>query len=198
MYAAAALVGAALGTVVPTPYDIMLAEDLVYAPADAPAGEWWPRGRSAVLFVAGRDGVVDPEAHWNVFPLGGKTSWAREVAAVRQNVARVKDAPRLCEGDWLPPAAEAYQIFIFNLTHAEHLRVRLLWEPDRADRIAVAIDETRRLADLWLAIHNTRTREPWDKPRRMRLAAVREMIGEEAWANRELPPVAALWSFTPR
>lgn len=198
MYAAAVLIVAALSAVVPTPYDIMLAEDLVYAPADAPTGAWWPRGRSAILFVAGRDGVVDPNTFWNMFPYGGQTSWAREVGCVRANAARVADAPRLCEGDWLPPAAEAYQTYIFNLTYAEHLRVRLLWEPDRAARIAPAIVETCRLADLWFAIYDAGTKRDWDSPRRMRLAAVRDLLGEEAWANRELPPAAALWSFVPR
>lgn len=195
----AAAVAVAVTAVAPTPYDILVAQDIVYAPPAAPPGEWWPRGRAAVLFVTVRDGVIDPALQWQMFPGGGADNWAVEVGYVRRNVARVKGAPAAWEGDWLPPAGEAYATYLFNVTYANHLRERMRWEPDRAARICVALSETEVLAQKWYAVYEAgRDVAHWDNPRRGRLADLRELLGEEAWAARELPPTCAAWSFAPR
>lgn len=181
--------------VAPSPYALLRAEALAYAPYGAPAGDPWPGGRSAVLAVAVRDGALDPEGMSVMFrPVD---LWETEVNYVRQNVAAVRRAPPLTDLDWLPPAHEAARVAQFNRAFAATLADRLLWEPDRRGRLGPAAVETARLARVWNMVADVHAYRGWNSPRRLRLALLRDELGEAAWAARELPPAAAWWAFAP-
>lgn len=199
MYAAAVLVTAMLGDVVPTPYDLMCAEALVTAPAGSPVyAEPWPRARAAVLTVMVREGAIDPEHFGVMFPFAAGSGWAPEVDNARKNIAAVKHTPPLHHLDRFPPPAVAFKLYELNRDHAARLTARLAWEPDRAARIGAAITESRWLADTWYLVHELGVSRRWERPQRLRLAALRDALGEELWESPDLIPAAATWSFDAR
>ena len=196
MYAAAVLVTAMMADVVPTPYDILVADSVLREPPNVPPPAPWPRGRNAFLFVLVREEAIDPECMSSMFPASG--IWDNEVNYARRNIAVVKDAPRLYHLARFPAWDVATQLHELNRDHAERLKERLAWEPDRRDRLAPAVAESLRLARLWKMVAEVQTVRNWDCPRRLRLAQLRTYMGAELWDSHEPIPVAAAWSFESR
>lgn len=196
MYAATVLVTAMMADVVPTPYDLIVADAVLHESLNVPPPEPWPRGRNAFLTVLVREEAIEPECMSSMFPVG--CNWGYEVNYARRNIAAVKHAPRLYHLNRFPSGEEALKLHELNRDHAIRLKDRLEWEPDRYDRIKPAITESLRLARMWKLVAEVHAVRDWSRPRRVRLAELRSFMGEELWDSWEPLPVAATWSFEPR
>ena len=66
---------------------------------------------------------------------------------------------------------------------------------DRADVIGVAVAETDRLYRVWDAVRDARCEFYYVTVRRQALKRLKEMVGDEAFAEVDLPPHVPGWRF---
>lgn len=183
-------------TITPTPHDLIRAETLLGQPVGTYAEQptEWNRTRLALLAVMRRDGAVDPGGEHAWF-CGCR--WDEELDHAREVMASVRGCPESWEGDWLPDPNLCRRIGQLNHEHAARLMELLRWETDRAGILEAAACESEVLAGVWWEL--ARAGEPggWQRPRRVRLADARLVLGP-GWDAREWPESAVWWSLRPR
>ncbi len=188
------MLGAVLALLLPTPYDLTRADTLLHQPPGVPA-EPWPRGRAAVLTVMLRLGAVDPGGEGMWFP--PSLRWQDELDGARDLVRAVHSCPARDDGDWLPDAGTCHTAAAAGRAHADRLRTRAVWEPDRQALLERAAAECDGLAAVWELLGAAGCPQGWQRPRRVVLGEVRSALGPR-WDRREWPEAVVWWSLAAR
>lgn len=178
-----------------TPYELLRMEAALRAPVGAPfePGDA-ARDRRALAEVCVRLEVyARDEANWRTTPLWG---FQDELDDARTWFHELADCPPLADGDWLPPEEVSAKVRQFHDAWEQYMAEVALWNPDWAGRIEVMVREGRRIREVYSTAEWARMSYAAPSTRRSHLRTLRRMIGEEAWAERRLPPTAVWWAFT--
>lgn len=192
----AILVSTALSAApLPSNYDLIHAEAVLYAPDEDEVHAVPPRLAAALRLVALRLEVLDQrEARYYPFD----TFAAVEVGVLRNRVRALKDAPPTHTIERLPPGAEISLALEFARAHRNRLQERVLWEADRATLLVAALTEQERLINFWHDAMTARSEAYYLPARRLALARVRDAIGPERFDAGDWPAYCPAWSFSPR
>lgn len=132
--------------------------------------------------------VVGPHENW-------ASDFRSELRYVRHYARTLQNAPRLVDTERLPPPCVATEFLRFNEAYQCHLANQQLMLAHRADDVGDALGEARQLHRIWDAVRrSSATNQAWAYRRRT-LCQLREMVGEEAFANGKLPPCVPVWRF---
>lgn len=191
------ILAAGLG-VVPTPYEMALAESLLAAPAgvveEFPADES-RRSRlgEAVRRIAVRDELLDPRecSYFLVTP----EAFQADLDILRVRRASLAGAPLVGDANRLPNRDAVNNLATFNRAFRRHLENRLVWEAERSDLFGSVLEETDRLYRVWDAVRDARCEFYYVTVRRDALARLVRLIGADAYERMELPPHVPGWRF---
>jgi hypothetical protein len=178
------------------PSDLLLAIALLSAPVgtpeQAPTSERWPVMVAAVRWVAVDWEIMDEREG---LPRSNPLLFQGDIDELRMRRIELAEAPRLNEAAWLPTLQAANNNITFNRAYRNGLIQRLQWEPDRADTIITALDETEQLNQMWNAIREAKSDSCWTPYRRRNLAELKRLMSEEDWQACVLPPYVPDWRF---
>jgi hypothetical protein len=162
---------------------------VIYWPTDLPVpSKTAPEAWQALRHVAQLLEIVGPHESWG-------TDFASDLRYVRQYHRLLRDAPPLADAYRLPPPSLARELCSFNEAFQSYLRVQKLIYLYRAEELDVVLQETARLHEVWDAVRRAGSPgEPWALRRRM-LQKLREILGDAAYYNRELPCWVPVWRF---
>jgi len=110
----------------------------------------------------------------------------------RQELA---DAPPVQDSLRFPDRATVNEFLSFNRSYRQHIDVRQPLELGHWWTYQEALQETDQLYQIWDTVRDARCEYYYVTVRRQALKKLREMLGEEAYYNGQLPPYVPLWRF---
>ena len=177
--------------------DLLLAAVLLAippgTPATCPQPDDWPRLRDAVRAVAVEQEILDRrEAR---YLLTKPEDFCTDLNMLRRRHRDLADAPRVADAERFPDRPAVNELVRFNRAFRRHIDQRCQLEADRAVALGQVLAETDRLYQVWDCVRDARCDFYYVTARRQALQKLRDLIGEEAYAEGELPPNVPTWRF---
>ena len=180
-----------------TPCDLILAAALIAAPPGtpepAPLPEQWAGLQAALHKTAVEMEILDERE--TRYVLARPDDFEADLNLLRRRYVDLADAPKLGEAGRFPDRRAVSEYITFNREYRKTLETRQVWESDRADLIRVVVLETDQLYKVWDAVRDARCEFYYVTVRRQALKRLKEVIGDEAFANADLPPCVPEWRF---
>jgi hypothetical protein len=180
-----------------SPSDLMLAALLLTAPVGAPEQtppqERWPAMQGAIHQIAIDWEILDPRE--TRYVLGKPEDFQEDLNFLRKRRIDFEDVPKVSESDRLPTKQAVNDNIRFNRAYRKNLETRLTWEPDRANLINEAIQETEKLYKIWDAMRDAKCDYHYVTVRRLALKRLKDLIGPEVYLTGESPPYVPDWRF---
>jgi len=118
-----------------------------------------------------------------------------DLEMLRRRYRELADAPPLADCLRFPDRTMVHDLLSFNYAYRRHLEVRQSLERTDRSELQAALRETDTLYRIWDAVRDVRCEYYYVAVRRRALKRLRELLGEEAYSNGQLPPVVPLWRF---
>lgn len=138
---------------------------------------YWKALQAAALQLE----IVSPAERWI-------EDFRSEVNYVRRHARELRTAPPLDDCRLLPPRYVALIGHVMNLEHQHHLEARRRAELHHADGLDDALQAARQAGEVWELIDKATKEEGSWVCRRRSLAALRELLGPEAYYSGWRPP----------
>lgn len=176
--------------------NFFLAVTLLTAPPEfedvSPPGDW-SGFSSAAQQLAVQWEIMDPrEKNYILYDV---KNFRGDITMLRVRYFDMKDAPRTWEANRLPPRPFCNEMSGFNRRYRKHLEERLELEQDRRAILTEAIGETEELFRIWDAARDAQCEYYYVIHRRRALKRLKELMGDEDYAEMRLPPSVPLWRF---
>lgn len=178
----------------PTPaaYSRMLAESDLLAETGTPMLSEDSEHLRALQWLAEREELMDSRERGYVCRFAAQS----EIDFLRNRRIRLAQAPSLAECRAYPATQEeAVRAIQFNRAYKAHLELRQLWEPDRAELIRQAINETDTCYQAWSCVRDMKIPSCYLTVQRQAALELSRLIGAESFRRGELPPVVPYWRF---
>lgn len=180
-----------------SPSDLVLAAMLLSAPVgtieQAPTQDRWPILQSALHKTAIEWEILDSRE--TRYVLAKLDDFQEDLDFLRKRRVDFENLPKVAESERLPTRQLINDYIRFNRAYRKNLETRLLWEPDRADIIGDAIQETERLYKIWDAMRDAKCEFHYVTVRRLALRKLEDMMGSDAYTSGDLPPYVPEWRF---
>jgi hypothetical protein len=177
--------------------DYLLALQLLTSPADAIDLHAEPRN-----YMALRPALQRLSIHWEIldprevrYVLTRPEDFSSDVNLLRRRYCDLADAPALCDCQRFPGRDVVNELLSFNRAYRQYLGSRQPIDLARWWDFRAALQETDYLYQVWDTLRDARCEYYYVTVRRRALKKLREMLGEEAYFNGELPPHVPLWRF---
>ncbi len=123
------------------------------------------------------------------------SEFQQDLDMLRRRNVELRDAPRVCEADKLPPREWVSQLCTFNRGYRSYLDNRRDLEQDREDVLSAAICETDAAYRVYDLVRDSKADFYYVVVRRQALQRLRDRLTEEEWAAVRLPPPVPVWRF---
>jgi hypothetical protein len=177
--------------------DSLLVLAMLTAPVDAPmpagAGERLDRLRPKLQKLAVRWEILDPREVRYI--LARPDDFVSDLNLVRRRYQALADAPALSDCQRFPDRDAVNELLSFNRAYRQHLGLRQPMELSRWWELRTALQETDHLYQVWDNVRDARCEYYYVTVRRQALKKLREMIGEDAYYNGQMPPSVPIWRF---
>ena len=160
---------------------------------ESPTAEQWPSLQQAVQKLAVDWEILDRNE--TKFLFANADEFGKDLNILRRRYQDLKDAPKVADCNRFPDKQTLCDRIRFNREYRRTLDVRYHYETDRTEEIRTAMCETDRLYQAWDAARDARCEYYYVTVRRQALKKLRDQIGEDAYANAELPPNVPMWRF---
>jgi hypothetical protein len=114
---------------------------------------------------------------------------------LRRRHSDLADAPSSYDCFRFPERQAINEFLTFNRAYRQHLDMRQPCEPSRWWELRTAVQETDHLYQVWDTVRDARCEYYYVTVRRQALKRLREMVGDDAYYNGQLPPYVPLWRF---
>ncbi|HEV3258915.1 MAG TPA: hypothetical protein VG013_18740 [Gemmataceae bacterium] len=149
--------------------------------------------RFVVQMLAVRWEIMDPrEASYT---LTRPEELQEDLTELRRRFRDLADAPPVYESLRFPDKASINGYLAFNRAYCRQLALRRPVELAHAAELDAALHEAEQLQDLWDTVKGARCEYYFVSYRRECLKKLREMMGDRAYYNGQLPPPVPLWRF---
>ena len=179
------------------PSEYVLALALLTAPADAPAPAVATHDfaivQSAIQKLAIERQLLDPRE--KPFVLARPRYFQADLAMLRQRYHELIDAPPVHDSLRFPDRAMVNDALAFNRAYRRQIDGRQPREPSRWWEVRNALDEADYLYEIWDNVRDARCEYYYITVRRQALKKLRELIGDQAYYNSQLPPYVPMWRF---
>ena len=118
-----------------------------------------------------------------------------EISMIRGRYIDLKDAPKVGDSLRFPPREMINPLLEFNRKYLKHLEKEVIWNQDRRHHWDQAIAETKYLHNVWDTARDARCEYYYVTIRRLSLKKLKDMIGDEAYWEADLPPYVPIWRF---
>ena len=177
--------------------DSLLVLAMLTAPVDAPmpasAGERFDRLRPKLQKLAVQWEILDPREVRYI--LARPDDFVSDLNLVRRRYQTLADAPVLSDCQRFPDRDAVNELLSFNRAYRQHLGLRQPMELARWWELRTALQETDHLYQVWDNVRDARCEYYYVTVRRQALKKLREMIGEDAYYNAQMPPSVPIWRF---
>lgn len=127
--------------------------------------------------------------------LNDRRTFHTDLKSLAQRWERLADCPYLFEIERFPSRELICEGKEFNRSYSTHLNELVLWYPDHWCSINRQIGETEKLYEIWDVVADFRCDYYYITLKRMQLAKLRELIGDEDFYSGYLPPPVPVWRF---
>ncbi len=162
-------------------------------PATCPPEAEFPGLRDAIHQVAVRWEILDERE--TRYVLTRPEDFCTDLNMLRRRYRDLQDAPKVADSVRFPERQFVNEQVKFNRVFRRHIDERRQLEADRADSLRNVVSETDRLYQVWDAVRDARCDFYYVTVRRQALKKLRDMIGEEAYADADLPANVPTWRF---
>jgi hypothetical protein len=177
--------------------DLIVAAMLLTIPPGIPAG-----CPAVAEFPALRDAIHRVAVEWEIlderetrYVLAQPEDFCNDLNMLRRRYQDLQDAPKVADSQRFPTRQFVNEQVKFNRVYRRHIDERRELELDRADALRNVIVETDRLYQVWDAVRDARCDFYYVTVRRQALKKLKCMVGDEAYANADLPPNVPTWRF---
>lgn len=153
----------------------------------------YPSVRQHMQTLALKWEILDPREIRYI--LARQEDFQTDLNLLRRRYRELAGAPALSDSTRFPERAIVNELLAFNRTYRQHVDVRQPVELVHWWELRVALQETDRLFHIWDTVRDARCDYYYVTVRRQALKRLREIVGEEAYSNAELPPCVPLWRF---
>ena len=180
--------------------DLVLATILLTTPPGVPElppdNEEFAGIRDAIHKIAIDMEIMDPRE--SRYVLSKPEDFCTDLNMLRRRYRELADAPKVADADVLPPRTQIIQLLEFNRDFRKQMDERAHFELDRSDLLRGIIWETDKLYQVWDAARDARCEFYYITVRRQALQKLKYMLGDEAYAQAEMPPNVPIWRFNER
>jgi hypothetical protein len=121
--------------------------------------------------------------------------FASDLSLLRRRYRELADAPAIRDAERFPNREAVNELLAFNRAYRQHIGARQPVELAHWWEFRAALQETDQLYQIWDTVRDARCDYYYVTVRRQALKKLREMIGDEAYWNGDLPPHVPLWRF---
>jgi hypothetical protein len=178
-------------------YDSLLAVALLTAGPGSPE----PVGLQT-RFSALREPLQKLAVRWEIldpretrYILARPEDFVGDLNLLRRRYHELANAPAVADHQRFPDKGTVNNLLAFNRAYRQHIDVRQPVELIHWWELRLALQETDRLHQVWDAVRDARCDYYYVTVRRQALKKLRDLIGEDAYYNTNLPPCAPLWQF---
>lgn len=177
--------------------DLVIAAALLHAPwgtpEPAPPPDRFPGLCDAVYRVAVEWQVMDKRETY--FLLSSPDKFGEDLNTLRRRMKDLQGAPPLSDTVRFPDRAEVAEAIRFNRSYRGSVERRMELDTQRLPLFLQVVRETDELYTVWDAARDAQCDFYYVQVRRLALARLRTLIGDEAYRAGELPPAAPIWRF---
>jgi len=179
------------------PLDYALAVALLATPAESldltGVSERFVTVRPTLQALAIQWEILDPREVRYV--LMRSDDFSGDLKLLRRRFQELADAPPLHDQMRFPDRALINDLLSFNRAYRQHLDNRQSMELTYWWELREILQEVDRLYTIWDTIRDARCDYYYVTVRRQALKKVKEMLGDEAYYNGQLPPHVPVWRF---
>lgn len=186
----------------PLPSDIAEAWMHLTAPPEAPVNipeDRWARVSRAVHWVCRGEQVINKYEESYVFVRYGDRN--SDIDVLRHRLVEFADCPKIEAADGFPDVKTIEMLLAFNYEFRRYVEARIPWEADRADILNATLKETDQLRRCWSCLRDARVDWQQLTARRQHLRDLKklltEIIGPQAFDERQMPDFVPIWRFVP-
>jgi len=176
---------------------LLMAVVLLTAPPDAvkPVGvaDMHALAGPALQALAVQWEILDPREVRYV--LARPEDFASDLQLLQRRYQDLADAPLLNDCQRFPDRATVNDLLAFNRAYRRHIDVRQPVELARWWELRTVLQETDQLYQVWDTVRDARCEYYYVNVRRQALKRLREMLGNDAYYDGELPPYVPVWRF---
>ena len=154
------------------------------------------------VFPAMRDAIHQVAVQWEIlderetrYVLSRPEDFCTDLNMLRRRHRELEDAPPVSDCFRFPERPYLNEQVKFNRLFRRHMDERRQLEVDRADGLRNVVAETDRLYLIWDAARDARCDFYYVTVRRQALKKLRDLVGEEAYSQADLPANVPLWRF---
>ena len=162
-------------------------------PAACPSAADYPGLRDAIHQVAVQWEILDERETGYV--LSRPEDFCTDLNMLRRRYRDLQDAPKVADSLRFPSRQYVNEQVKFNRVFYRHIDERRQLEADRADSLRNVVTETDRLYQVWDSVRDARCDFYYVTVRRQALKKLRDLIGEEAYLDADLPANVPTWRF---
>jgi hypothetical protein len=182
-------------------YNFILAAALLTgkSPADlqnpAELKELFPALRPALVALALDLEILDPRE--TRYVLANAEDAASDVQMLRRRFQELGDAPRVAEALRFPERTVINELLAFNRAYRNHVEVRQPLEMGNGGYLRTAQREVDYLYQVWDTVRDARCEYYYVTVRRQALKRLKDMLGDDAYYQGQLPSHVPVWRFEP-
>jgi hypothetical protein len=120
---------------------------------------------------------------------------ASDIQMLQRRYADLQDAPSLADAFRFPDRTTVNELLVQNRAYRNYVEMRLPMEMARSAELRTIQREVDYLYQVWDTIRDSRCEYYYVTVRRQALKRLRDMLGEEAYYQRDLPPHVPVWRF---
>lgn len=162
-------------------------------PAACPSEADFPGLRDAVHQVAVQWEILDERE--TRYVLTRPEDFCTDLNMLRRRYRDLEDAPKVADSLRFPGRQFVNEQVKFNRVFRRHIDERRQLEVDRADSLRNVVMETDRLYQVWDSVRDARCDFYYVTVRRQALKKLRDLIGEDAYLDADLPANVPTWRF---
>jgi hypothetical protein len=179
------------------PLDYLLAVALLGAPADIEdppdIAQEFSTLRPTLQAVAVQWEILDPREVRYV--LTRNEDFGSDLRLLRRRYIDLADAPPVHDCVRFPDRAVVNEMLAFNRAYRQHLETRLSMETMSWWDLRETLQEADRLYQVWDLVRDSRCDYYYVTVRRQALKRVKELVGDAAYYNGNMPPHVPVWRF---
>ena len=122
---------------------------------------------------------------------------ASDLQMLRRRYQELSDAPRVSDAGRFPERTVINELLAFNRAYRNHVEVRQPLELGNGGYLRVAQREVDYLYQVWDTARDARCEYYYVTVRRQALKRLKEMLGEDAYFQGQLPSHVPVWRFEP-
>lgn len=153
----------------------------------------FPTLRFALMSLALDWEILD--ARETRYVLAREEDAASDLRMLQRRYQELNDAPYLADATRFPDRAVVNELLAFNRAYRNYVETRQPMETTQGSQLRAVQREVEYLYQVWDTVRDARCDYYYVTVRRQALKKLRDLVGENAYYDGDLPPHVPLWRF---